>query len=561
MNNNEEKNNNLPEETPAEQAVRLEKEQAEKAAQAVEENAEDVGKTEKKKTSSQDKKEKGKLSLKSFNTKKLKYGSVATLITVIVVAAAILLNVVVGLVGDRVNLKLDFTSTGMYDISQDTIDYLKTLNQNVEIVTMTDEATLESSTSVYYKQIYETIKKYAYYSDKIDVKFVNMTADPTYVNKYSQVYKGTISQDSIVIACGNKVKVTTINGLFNAEPNYQTYQYEIKSSKAEQVITSAIMYVTDPAPKQAAILDIETQGIGNSMLQALLENDGFDVTVVDPLTSDFPSDADLIVVNAPLNDFPEDLVDKLYNFLENGGTYGKNLIYLANAAQKDTPNIDAFLAEWGIEVSKGVIGDLDTNNLASNSTYYAIKNYITDNDYSKNVAQKDLPVVSYFARPVKLLFESSGSVTTVPLLSTADTAYVLTQEMQDSYNESGVEPSDADIKSLQGVYNTIALANKYAFDSDNNRRDSNVLVYGSSNMLDENITGAAYYNNGDYFVSAVNKMVGKDAGITIVAKDFSAATFETSASSYRSSFVVFIFIIPLAALIIGIVVWLRRRHK
>ena len=497
----------------------------------------------------------------NFNSKKLKYGSVATLITVFVIAAAVLLNVVVSLIGDRVNLKFDLTSTGMYDLSSQSIDYLKTLNQDVEIVVMSDEATFRDSASVYNKQIYETIKKYPFYSDKVSVKFVDITSDPTYANKYSQSYKGTISDGSIVIACGDKVKVTTVNNLFNAEANYQTYQYDITSSKAEQVITSSIMYVTDPSPKKATILDVETQGIGNSMIQALLENDGFDVTTVDPMTEDFPSDADLIVINAPLNDFPSELIDKIYNYLENNGSYGKNLIYLANTAQKATPNIDAFLAEWGIQIGDGVIGDLDTNNLATSSTYYVIKNYIQDNDYSKNVSQADLPVVAYFARPVNLLFANSGNVTTTSLLSTADTAYVLTKDMQDSYNETGKEPSDEDIKKLQGVYNTMAVSNKYAFDSNNNRLDSNILVYGSSNMLDENITGASYYNNGDYFVSAVNKIMGKEVGVTIVAKDFSAATFDTSASRYYSSFWVFIVIIPLAVLVTGMVVWLRRRHK
>ena len=39
------------------------------------------------------------------------------------------------------------------------------------------------------------------------------------------------------------------------------------------------------------------------------------------------------------------------------------------------------------------------------TTFYAIRNFIEDNDYSGNVAQKDLPVVSYFSRPINILFE------------------------------------------------------------------------------------------------------------------------------------------------------------
>lgn len=492
---------------------------------------------------------------KNFNTKKLKYGSAATAITVLVIAAVVLVNVIVSLVGERTNLTVDLTSENVFEISQESIDYISSINQDVEIVTMADEAVFRDSGNVYYKQAYEVIKKYELYSGNITVKFVDMTADPTYANKYSEIYKGTISQYSIVISCGNRIKVISVNDLFNTELNYQTFSYNIVSSKAEQVLTSAIMYVTDPSPKTAVILEAEAAGITDSTISKLLEDDGFDVTTVNPMTADLPYDADLIVVNAPVNDFSEELVDKLYNYLENGGNYGKNMIYLANYAQKSTANIDAFLAEWGIEVGSGVVGETNNNNLASGTTLYAMRNFIAENDYSTDVSQLSLPVISYNARPVNLLFDNRSNVSTTALLTTEDTAFILTDEMQE-LAQSGVEP-----EIVNGSYNTMALSSKYTFDSDNNQVTSNLLVYGSSDMLDAGLTGTTYYNNGDYFVSIVNTMVGKNSGITIVAKDLSAATFDTDVAKATTAFWVFIILIPAAILITGIVIWLRRRHK
>ncbi len=517
--------------------------------------ADDIKADEKPVKEKKTKDKKPKVKKLGFNPKKLKYGSAATAVTVLVVAAVVLVNVIVSLVGDRTNLTIDLTSDNVFEISQESIDYIKSISGDVEIVTMADESVFRDSGSTYYKQAYEVIKKYELYSDNITVNFVDMTADPTYANKYSEIYKGTISAYSIVVSSGNRIKVISVNDLFNTELNYQTYSYNIVSSKAEQVLTSAIMYVTDPEPKTAVILDVEAAGISNSTIQTLLEDDGFDVSTVDPNTSDFPYDADLIVVNAPVNDFSEELISKLYDYLENGGNYGKNMIYLANYAQKSTANIDDFLAEWGIEVGSGVVGETNTNNLATSATLYAIRNFIEENDYSTDVSQLSLPVISYNARPVNLLFETSGNVTTTALLTTEDTAFVLTDEMQE-LAQSGVDP-----EIVNGVYNTIALANKYTFDEDNNSVLSNVLVFGSSDMLDEGLTGTTYYNNGDYFVSIVNNMVGKNSGITIVAKDLSAATFDTTLAKANTAFWVFIIIIPAAVLITGIVIWLRRRHK
>ncbi|MGN1101391.1 MAG: Gldg family protein, partial [Huintestinicola sp.] len=327
------------------------------------------------------------------------------------------------------------------------------------------------------------------------------------------------------------------------------------SSKAEQVITSAVMYVTDPNPKTAVILDVDTAGTSHTSIQTLLEDDGFDVTLINPAAEAIPTEADMLVINAPLNDFSEELIKQIYDFLENGGNYGKNMIYLAGYSQKSTANIDAFLAEWGIEIPRGVVGETNVNNLATQSTLYAIKNYITDNDYSGNVSQPTLPVISFNARPVNLLFEHSGNVTTVPLLTTDDTAFVLTDEM----NEIAQNGGNPDI--VNGTYNTIALAHKYTFDENNNQVLSNVLVFGASEMLDTGLTATTYYNNGDYFVSIVNTMTGKNTGITIVAKDLSAATFDTDVGKAKTTFVVFLILIPLAVIGTGIVIWLKRRHK
>lgn len=509
------------------------------------------------------KKDKKKVKV-NLNTKKLKYGSVASAITIIVIAVVIVVNIIVAAVGERTNLKVDLTSKNAFEISQETIDYITSLDQDVEIVTMSDENVFKTTSSVYFKQAYEVLKKYELTSDRIKVEFVDMTKNPTYANKYQEIYKGDITSNSIVVSCVDKstgainsIKVLTVSDLFNTEFSYQTFSQQIISSKAEQVLTSAIMYVTDPQPLSAVILQADTSGVSDEALQTLLENDGFDVSLVNPLTDPIPMEADMIVINAPTNDFSEDIIDQLYAFMENDGNYGKNMIYLAGISQKSTANIDAFLAEWGIKVDYSVVGDTNQNNLVSTSTYYAVKNYIQDSDYSANVAQTSLPVVSYNARPITLMYEYSGNVSTTSLLSTESTAFVLTEEMQEEAM-NGVEP---DITETMGVYTTMALSNKYTFDSDNNQRLSNLLVIGSSDMVGEYLTSSTHYNNGDYFISIINQMTGKSTGITLVAKDLSAATFDTDQAKYSGTFWVFIVLVPLVVLVTGIVVWLRRRHK
>ncbi|MGN0666414.1 MAG: Gldg family protein, partial [Huintestinicola sp.] len=368
-------------------------EQAEAAPAA--EKTEDAKAEDKKKEKTVDP---DKAKQKAFRRRKLKYGSVATAITLIVIAVVVMVNVIVNLASDRVNMSIDLTPGGTFEISQETKDYLDSINEPVEIVCLSDELTFQTSNYIYFKQAYEVLKKYSIYSDNVTVKYVDMTKDPTYANKFSSMYSGEISEYSIVVQSNKRIKVLAIMDLYNVEMNYYTFSQEVKSTKAEQELTSAIMYVTDPDPLHAVVFRSETQGSSYDNVMNMLTANGIEVTEIDPLIEVIPEGTDIVVINAPMNDYDPDTVDKLYNFLDNGGKLGKNLIYIADYSQKTTSNIDAFLAEWGISVDEGIVGDMDSNNVMGQSPY-TIRDYITENDFSNNVPEISLPVLDYRSRP------------------------------------------------------------------------------------------------------------------------------------------------------------------
>lgn len=494
-----------------------------------------------------------------INKKKLKYGTAAAVITVVVIALVILLNVIVSMLGDRVNMKFDLTPEGNFEISDETKNYLSSLNENVEICTTVDELLFQTTENIYYRQAYEVLKKYQQNSDKITVNFVDMTVNPTFVEKYKQYYSGSVSDYSVIIfnEQSKRIKVISVNDLFNTEINYYTMSQNIVSSKAEQVLTSSLMYVTDPDPKTAVYLDVITQSTSGSNVTDMLESNGFDVITVEPNTEEIPMDADIIVVNSPLNDFSEDIIEKLYTFMENDGNYGKNMLYLASVYQNATPNIDAFLAEWGISVGDGIIGETNTQNLASATSAYAIRSYIGENDYTGGIPADTFanPVVAYNARPVEALFDTFGNVSAMSLLKTSETGFVMTTEMMTAMSETGELPEFE-----ERAVGIIALSNKYAF-IDGDQKLSNLVVFGSDIMLDSSFTNQTYYNNGDYFISIINKISGKENGIYIVPKDLSSPTYDTNEAQFSRLRIVFMFILPALVAAAGIIVWLRRRHK
>lgn len=493
---------------------------------------------------------------KKYARRKLRYGSAATAVTVIVIAVVVLCNVIVSVLADRINMSIDITPDKTFEISEESINYVKTVNEPVEIVCMMNELEFSDSTNMYFKQAYEVLKKYTIYSDNISLKFVNMTEDPTYVQRYSEMYKGEITDYSIVISSAKRIKVISVKDLYNTEINYYTYSEEITSSKAEQELTSAIMYVTDPDPMNLVMWNTETSTSSYDNVFDMLSSNGYNVTEINPLTEDTPENTDIICINAPLSDYDEETVQKLYDFLDNEGNLGRTVIYIADTTQKTTSNIDALLAEWGIRIGKGVVGDTNARNIYNQSPYI-IANFIdtADNEYAQNVADTTLPVVSFQSRPIEVLLDEKDNRSAKSLLSTDDTAFVLTEEMQKQI-EAGEEP-----EIVNGSYTTMAAARKMIFNKDNQPVYSNILVVGSASMLDQRVTEATYFNNGDYFISALNTLTGKTSGINIVAKDLSSQYFEMNQQTYSLCFTAFIIVIPLTVVVIGVVVYFKRRHK
>lgn len=499
-------------------------------------------------------KEEAKRKKRSIARRKWKYGSVATAVTVVVVALVVLFNVVVNLLSEKIDMSVDLTKNGTFEISQETMDYLATVNEPVEIVCMSDENTFKTSNYVYYKQAYEVLRKYTIYSDNVSLKFVDMVKNPTYADRYKSMYKGEIDAYSIVVSSSKRIRVIAIQDLYNTEMNYNTFSQQVVSSNAEQELTSAIMYVTDPDPLQAVVFNSETAGTSYDNVMALLNANGIDTTEIDPLSQEIPEDADIIVINAPLNDYDDSIIDSIYSFLDNGGRLGKNLIYIADYSQKSMKNMETLLSEWGIGIGDGVVGDMDTANLQTQN-YYIVRDYIKEGDYTLNVASFDLPVIDYQSRPLTLLFDNADTRSTVALLQTADTGFVFTEEMREAAERG--ENGDID----NGVQTTWALGRKYMFDENNQAHYSNVLVIGSSETLDESMTSTTYFNNGDYFISILNSMTGKNTGISIVAKDLTSETFDIDNSKVSTGFTVFVIVLPLVVLVIGAVVFIRRRTK
>ena len=188
---------------------------------------------------------------------------------------------------------------------------------------------------------------------------------------------------------------------------------------------------------------------------------------------------------------------------------------------------------------------------AMGSYYNASLAQIVDEDYQDAVTDSKLPIVVPFARPLTLAFESSNNREAKIILSTPATSAIYPDDV----------PEDFDIsKQPQSVRNVMALGTKYTFEN-NQRLESKLLVISSAEMLDVMIMKDKSYNNSEFVLNSINKLTGKtDVGITILDKSMDTISLSLTESSIKVIGLVVIAFIPLAVVIVGIVVFLRRKN-
>ena len=86
-------------------------------------------------------------------------------------------------------------------------------------------------------------------------------------------------------------------------------------------------------------------------------------------------------------------------------------------------------------------------------------------------------------------------------------------------------------------------------------------VLGSMSMLDVNLVQNSAYNNAEYFVGLLNSVCGKEDSIVVASKDLTQTSISASATQLKAIRLVVVFLIPLAVVVAGVIVAVRRRYR
>jgi hypothetical protein len=487
-----------------------------------------------------------------FGKRKLRYGAVSVGITVVVIAVIVLFNVVLTTLFKKYPLDIDLTEDQIFEISSETRDFLAALEQDVDIYVLSTESNfITGSPAEYFIQANEVIRRYAQHSPRVRLEYVDLIRNPNFPSRYPGQ---DLNPSDILIVCGDRARKLSPQDLFNIRSSY--YGSFIASSKAEQAMTSALLGVTSTRTSLAVVIGGHGE-VDVSPLTELLRMNAWELRALNTMTEAIPQEAGLLILAAPGRDLSLEELSGIDAFLEGGAN--RIFLYLSSYAQPGQgdnplglPNLDAFLAEWGVAVEPGIVFETNEARIIGNSPYVAFSDFM-DDDHSKSVREQGLSPVFPQSRPLRLVFDAERYRTTSVLVRSSPS--------------SGIRPADADqdwFPAAGDMKAEIPLMTLTTFTRNNVEGDivrAHVVVSGSVLALNQGILGSVNIGNSGFMLDLLGRLSGREDQIYIQDKTLGFSNLDITGAQVIVFGLIFIVLIPLGVLGTGIVVWLRRRHR
>ena len=461
--------------------------------------------------------------------------------TLILVAIIVLLYIGVNILLEKVVLpEIDCTQDKMYSLSDESKDKLGNLDKEVTITLIN----YGSNTS-----FINFVERYTTINDNIKLERIDDLSSRTdLMNEYSLQ-----TTDSLVlITCGDREKEVTENDMYTFD--YSTYQ---SIDTTEEAITNAILDVTtEEKPKVYFMSNHLAYDVNYfSSIMRTLEDEANEVETIDLFANGgIPEDCDCLVISTLKEDITEQERDNLTNYINNGG---KLLLMCGpNITGTNLSNFQAVLDLYGVSISNGVIFEGESSNMIAGYPDFIIETTqstsLTQNlNMSMNICLLDAGEITFNEDKLEDL-----GVEYEVLAKTSEKSFVrtdVTQNTASRTDKDGEEKSSA----------VAAIATKKIDDS----KTSKLVIFSNELFaMDMPVQISGYqmytvslYNNSDMILNSVSFLNEREDTITI--RKTSEQVNYTVSELQNNIIMAIIFTIPVLIIILGIVVWLRRRRK
>ena len=443
---------------------------------------------------------------------------------------------------------LDFSQEKLYTLTDESKERVKNIDKDVHIYFVgypDDNADLTLA------------KQYKDVNEKIVAEAVDAESRPDLVEKYNIQDTGS---SGIIVECGDRSKVLTATDLVT----YDTTTQETISI-AEEKLTSAIISVTtEDIPKIYFLEGYSNFTLDYNLyyLNVYLKNEITEVATLNILSEGkVPDDCDTLVIPSPSQDFNETTKTAIIDYINRGG----NILWLnaAMATSVEVPNINEVLAQYGVNPFQiGVIRETDPSRMVAGSPNLIIPNLgyskITEDIYSNGIILANATKININQEQLENL-----KVVETDLATTSEGAYFRINFNNTSATAVEGEETGSFLVGAQ-LEKTIKDANEETGES---AVTSTLIIYGENYFIsDYPFTQDSQYSaiqeslyNKDLVLNSLAYLTDREEDIT--ARKSTGTVIYTATEQQDTIVRIIIFTVPALIILIGIIVWQKRRRK
>lgn len=458
--------------------------------------------------------------MKSMMTRKMKHSGYSAVLSVIVVAAVIMINMIAGQMPEGLK-SIDVSGTDFYEISDTTMEVLAGLDQDIKLYIVSDPDRVDS-------RIETLVNRYGQLSTYIKVEAIDTVLNPAWLgNNDAQDQSLFFTSETT----GKKVTVPFADILKFDEMSFYYYgQYRETEFDGEGQITSAIAAVSSNVSNNI----YEITGHGEERLSGsvsdMMSKSSLTLKSVNLLTGGgIPEDTDLLICNAPVTDFADDEKTMILDYMSQGG----RMVLLTGPSEKERPNLKAVMEAYGLKLEDGFVADLKQNYMRN--PYAVFPTLDTDSRIMAGIDSKTTVLIMQ-GTAMSQSDELPEGVTVEPFMTTSDNGVLVNGETQ----RDGMYLLGA--RSVKELEETSAV----------------LTVITAPSLISEQINSQfTNLSNLNIFMNVLTADFEDVTNISIPAK-----SLEITYNTFQNAGVygmVFIFVIPIIVLVSGLMIWTRRR--
>lgn len=469
--------------------------------------------------------------LKYTNKKMLYKGLISVAASVIFVAVIVIVNLAVNSLPSTYT-KFDVSNTELFTLSDQTISLVKGLNEDVTLYLIAQDKNEDIT-------ITELLGRYEALSSHIKVEYKDPVLYPNFVSSYTN--EG-LNENSIIVESKKRSRVIDYSDIYQTTTDYSTYTQSTEFDGEEQ-LTSAIDFTTTDELPVMYVLEGHDEAEIPATLKQQIEKNNITMQGLNLLTTEsVPEDCESLLIYAPLKDISEEEVEKISDYLNNGG----NAFIISGLTEEELVNFNGLLNEFGAELSKELVFEGNSNYYAVPYNHYLLPDLIS-HDITSPLIDHKMRVLLPYSLNIKQTDNADETLSIQPLLSSSDKAY---GKIIDKNTES-TEKSDGD---TDGPFNMAVAITKSLDDN----TESKLILVGTEYIFDEGANQTVSGGNYDFAINAVSWLCDHVSTISVHSKSLSEQYLVLTAADINIYSAIAIIFIPLAIIAIGGVIVFKR---